>query len=132
MAAEAERYILTAEKAARIRSVVSALLEDVECDGEVARRARERLDEFMELECDRLLLDLRRVAVPPDGVSPPVKNVRASLLGRVLVITGEVTDPEVFRQIEAVGALHSSPKQRITEFRSYAHALGAAATDSTR
>jgi len=130
MAQEADRYILTAEKAARIRSLVSVLLAGVECDGDVAQRARDRLDEFMEHECIGLILDLRRVAVPPEGASTPVMNVRASLLGDVLVITGEVTDPEVFREIEAVGGLHCPPKQRTSEFRSYAHALAVAGADS--
>jgi DNA-binding response OmpR family regulator len=132
VAREAERYIFTADMAARIRSIVSVLLAGAECDGDVAHKARERLDEFMEHECDGLILDLRRVAGPPEGVSPAVRNVRASLVGNVLVITGEVTDPEVVRQIEAVGALHTSAKQRIAEFRSYAHALGGAVSDSAR
>jgi DNA-binding response OmpR family regulator len=130
MAGEAERYILTAEKAARIRDLVSLLLTGVEFDGDIAHRARERLDEFMEHECDGLILDLRWVAVPPEGVSTPVRNVRVSLVGHVLVITGEVIDPEVLRQIEAVGALQCSPDRRITEFRSFAHVLGVAVTDS--
>ncbi|MBZ5672378.1 MAG: hypothetical protein LAO04_21985 [Acidobacteriia bacterium] len=123
MAKEGERYIFTAEKASGIRNALSVLLAGVESEGDVTHSARERLEEFMKDDCDGLILDLRGVEVPPNGVSPVVRNVRASHVGRVLVITGEVTDPQVFRQLEELDVPHFPLKYMTTGLRTFAHAL---------
>jgi hypothetical protein len=123
MPKEADRYVFTADRSPRIRSALSILLAGLESEGGVTRSAREKLDAVLEHDCDGLILDVRRVRVRPDGVSPAVRNLRASLLSRVLVVTGEVADPQVLREIEALGAAHFPLRHMTTGLRPFAHAL---------
>jgi hypothetical protein len=119
----ARRVIFTAEKPDRIRSALSVLLAGVESQGDVTRSARERLRDFTRGGCERLMLDLRDVAAPPDGSYSTVRNIRAVRLGGVLVVTGEVTDPDVFRQIKEVRHPRVSAKRLAYNFRAFVHAL---------
>jgi hypothetical protein len=123
MAAGGRRLIFTAEKPQRIRSALSVLLACVESQGDTTRSARERLREFTRGGCDKFILDLRGVDVPPGGISPAVKNVRAVHLGGVLVVTGEVTDLQVFRQIERLRHQQVSLERLRSNFRAFVHAL---------
>ncbi len=122
MMTRGRRLIFTAEKPQRIRSALSVVLAGVESEG-VTRSARERLRDFTRGGCDRLMLDLRGVEAPPDGNYSAVRNIRAVRLGGVLVVTGEVTDPDVFRQIEWLRHPHVSLKHLTTGLRAFAHAL---------
>jgi hypothetical protein len=126
MAQQGERYdrfVFTADRMPRIRSALSILLAGLESEGKVTRSAREKLDRVLNHDCDGLILDVRRARLRPDEVSPAVRNVRASLLGRVLVVTGEVTEPQVLQQIEALGALHFPLKHMTTGLRPFAPAF---------
>jgi hypothetical protein len=122
MPKEAERYVFTADKTPGIRRALFILLAGLESEGDVTRSAFEKLDEVLK-HCDGLILDVRRVEMRPDEVSPTVRNVRAGLVGRVLIVTGEVADPEVIREIEALGAQHFPLKHITTGLRPFAHAL---------
>jgi hypothetical protein len=123
MPKQAERYVFTADRTPHIRNALSILLAGVESEGDVTRSAREKLDGFLKHDCDGLILDVRRVRLRPDEISPAVRNVRASFLGRVLVVTSEVADPEVLREIEELGAPHFPLKHITTGLRPFAHAL---------
>lgn len=123
MATRARRHIFTAENPQRIRSALSVLLAGAQSEGDVTRSAHERLRDFMRGGCERLMLDLRAVEMPPDGNYSAVRNVRAVHLGGVLVVTGEVADPDVFRQIKEVQHPHVSAKRLASNFRAFVHAL---------
>jgi hypothetical protein len=123
MAAAGKRLIFTAEKPQRIRSALSVVLAGVESESDATCSARERLREFTRGGCDRFILDLRGVDVPAGEIFPAVRNVRAVHLGGVLVVTGEVTDAEVFWQIERLRHRQVSVKRLRSNFRAFVHAL---------
>lgn len=55
---------------------------------------------------DAVLLDLRCLNLSADEVVSRIKEVRPNLLGRVLVITGEVTDLKTMEMIERYCLAH--------------------------
>ena len=120
---DGERRIFVVEKAPSVRNALCALLVGVACEGAVAHSARKIYERFGEANRDKLVLDLRYAGTPPGPVSPGVKNLEASLVGRILVVTGEVSDPKVFRQIEELVAPHFSLKHMTSSLRTVVHAL---------
>ncbi|MEJ2007612.1 MAG: hypothetical protein P8Z30_05535 [Acidobacteriota bacterium] len=99
---EGERHVLTSGKAFVIRDALSLILAGVKSEGDITPGTRERLWAFVKERCDRLILDLRTAKDPTEGVSPGVRNLRVSHLGQVLVVTGEVTAPEILHEIQAL------------------------------
>jgi len=120
---EAERRIFVVEKAPSVRNALCALLAGVGCEGDVAHSSRKIHERFGEANRDKLVLDLRYAGTPPSPASPGVKNLEASLVDRILVVTGEVTDPKVFRQIEELVVSHFSLKNMTSSLRTIVHAL---------
>jgi hypothetical protein len=120
---EGERRIFVLEKAPRVHNALCALLAGVGCEGDGVHSTREMHERLGEAIRDKLVLDLRYAGTPPDAVSPGVKNLEASLVGCILVVTGEVTDPKVFRQIEELAVPHSSLKHITSSLRTFLHAL---------
>jgi DNA-binding NtrC family response regulator len=120
---EGERRIFVVEKAPSVRNALCALLAGVGCEGNGAHSIREMHERFGEANRDKLVLDLRFAGTLPDPVSPGVKNLEASLVGRILVVTGEVADPKIFRQIEELGLTHFSLKHIFSSLRTFVHAL---------
>jgi len=49
---------------------------------------------------DVLLLDLRRSEMPAEKMTSAVKELRPQVLGRVLIIAGEVCDPQILKTIK--------------------------------
>jgi CheY-like chemotaxis protein len=120
---ESERRIFIIEQAPSIRNVLSTLMPGAESNGDIAHSTLETLEKFGEGEGDKLVLDLRCAAILPGEVSPAIKNFQGSRLGRVLVVTGEVTDPQIFRQIEELRRPHFSSKHLTFSLRAFVHAL---------
>jgi len=120
---ERERRIFVIEKAPSVRNALCALLASVGCEGDGAQSTREMHERFGEANRDKLVLDLRYAGTPPGPASPGVKNLEASLVGRILVVTGEVTDSKVFRQIEELVVSHFSLKHMTSSLRTFVHAL---------
>jgi CheY-like chemotaxis protein len=120
---EGERRIFVVEKASSVRSALCALLAGVGCEGDVAHSTPEIHERVGEANRDKLVLNLRYAGTPPSPVSPGVKNLTASLVGRILVVTGEVTDSKVFQQIEELVVSHFSLKHMTSSLRTFVHAL---------
>ena len=120
---EAERRIFVVEKGSSVRNALCALLAGVGSEGDVARNTREIHEKFGEANRDKLVLDLRYAGTLPNPVSPGVKNLEANLVGCILVVTGEVTDPKLFRQIEALVVPHFSLKHMTSSLRTVVRAL---------
>lgn len=95
-----ERYVLTTTKMSLIQDVLSLLFAGVKSEGAVISSTYESLDAFSKNGCDRLILVLRTPKETPVGISPRVGNLRVSHIGQVLVVSGEVTSPEILVQIE--------------------------------
>jgi hypothetical protein len=126
MAKGAGRCVFTAQDAHRIRSVLSVLLARVESESNVTHATPERFRQFVQFMrggCDRLILDLRGVEAPSEGMASAVRNVRAMRLGGVWIVTGEVTDPDVFRQIAELRHPYVPLRRVTSNFRALADAL---------
>jgi two-component system, NtrC family, response regulator PilR len=102
--AAAGRKVLIVEDDSSIRNVLYVLLASMRCEGEIAYDGRQALTMINRQQYDAILLDLRCYNLAPEKVMAGLKQIRPSLLGRVLIITGEVNDPsalEFFSQFSA-------------------------------
>ncbi len=98
--ASARRKVLIVEDEPSIRNVLYVLLAALGCEGDVAYTGQQALAMISRERFDAVLLDLRCNNLAPDDVVAGIKELRPSLVGRVLVITGEVTDPRTMELIE--------------------------------
>jgi DNA-binding response OmpR family regulator len=107
------RKVLIVEDEPTIRNVLYVLLAGLGCDGDVAHDTGEALSMINRGRFDAVLLDLRSTHLPPEQMVSAITQVRPSLLGRVLVITGEVSDPETLEMFERCAVPHVT-RSRVT------------------
>lgn len=100
MSGEVERRTLTTEKASVIKEALSLVLSGVRYAGDVSPGTSASLEAYARNGCQRMVLDLRAAKNVPFGGVSGVRNLRASHIGQVLVVTGEVTDPGILHQID--------------------------------
>lgn len=86
------RKILIIEDDSSIRNILYVLLAGLNCEGEIAYDGRHALAMINRQEYDAILLDLRCYNLSAEEVLAGIKRLRPGLLGRILVITGEVND----------------------------------------
>jgi DNA-binding response OmpR family regulator len=104
---------LIVEDEPSIRNVLYVLLAGLGCDGQIAHDARQALSMIRQDCFDAVLLDLRAANLPPaDQMVSAITALRPSLVGRVLVITGEVADPDTLAMLERC-ALPHVPRSRV-------------------
>jgi hypothetical protein len=123
MLKDGERYVLTTGKVSVIQGVLSLLLAGVKSEGAVAPSAYQSLDAFSKNGCDRMILELRTPKETPAGISPKVGNLRVSYIGQVLVVSGEVTSPEILREIERLRRPHFSLQYVASALLAFVHVL---------
>lgn len=107
------RKVLIVEDEPSIRNVLYVLLAGLGYDGDAAPDAHQALSMIRQGEFDAVLLDLRSSQLPPDQMVCAIKELRPSLVGRVLVITGELSHPATLEMLERY-ALPHVPCNRIT------------------
>lgn len=100
MIKDPQRKVLFVEDDASIRNVLYVLLAGQGCQAEVAYSGTQALSLIDREEFDAVLLDLRCHNLPAEQVVSRIQEIRPSLLGRVLVITGEVGDPQILEMVE--------------------------------
>jgi hypothetical protein len=103
-----ERHVLIADKASVIRDALSILTAAIESEGNVSPGTRERLEAITVEECESLILELRAEGDPCGGISPGVRNLRISHIGRDLVVSCEITSPHILQQITDLRRPHST------------------------
>lgn len=108
-----ERHVLTIQKPPLILEALSTLSADVEQEGGDSLRTLIKLEEFAKVSCGRLILNLDAIEEPPGETTARVRNIDASLVGGVLIVTCQVTAPELLR-IKLLMRRHSLPKQLIS------------------
>jgi hypothetical protein len=113
MLQDPERYILTTAKLSVMRDVLTFVLEEVQSEGAVIPGTFPSFKAVTNAGCDRMILDLRRPKEPAVDISPRVRKLRTSRLGRVLVVTGEATVPEILQEIDTLRRPHF-PFQHLT------------------
>ena len=89
--APAKRKILVVEDEPSIRKLIKSLVEGAGCDGDLASGAQ-ALAQIHRNEYDAVLLDLRCSEIPAQEFIAHIQNIQPHLVGRVLVVTGEVPD----------------------------------------
>ncbi len=94
------RKVLVIEDEPDIRNVLYVLLAGLGCDGDVAPDGRQALAMISRESFDTVLLDLRCSRISPEKVVSEIKAICPRLIGRVLVITGETTDPQTLAMLE--------------------------------
>jgi len=94
------RTVLIVEDEPSIRNVLCVLLAGLRCEGDIAPNARQALAMIERQDFDAVLLDLRCSELPVTETVSALKNLRPSLVGKVLVITGDVSDPQTMEMIK--------------------------------
>lgn len=122
-ASPARRKVLIIEDDASIRNVLYVLLAAQRCDGDVATSGRQALAMISRETFDAILLDVRCQNVLPDQMLSQISELRPNLIGRVLVITGEVTDPKSLELIERNCLPHVSRDKLTSDLLSEIRAL---------
>lgn len=95
-----QRRVLIVEEESSIRNLIYTLLSTLGCDGEVAYSGQQALAMISRRPFDAVLLDLRCLDEAAEQVVSGILEIRPNLMGRVLVITGEVADQETMDLIE--------------------------------
>lgn len=96
MLQDPDRYFLTTGDASVMQNVLSFVSARDKSEGALAPEA------VANDRWDKMILELRRPKEPAAGAAPQVKNLRTSHFGRVLVVTGEATAPEILDEIDAL------------------------------
>lgn len=109
----ARRKVLIIEDEPAIRNVLYVLLAGLGYDGDAAPDAYRALSMIRQDQFDAVLLDLRSSQLPPDQMVRAITELQPSLVGRVLVICGEVSDPATIAMLERY-ALPHVPRSRVT------------------
>jgi two-component system, NtrC family, response regulator PilR len=102
------RRILIIEDEPSIRNVLYVLLARLGCEGDVATDAQQALGMIRRNRFDAVLLDLRTAHLPLEQMVSAITELRPSLVGRVLVITGEVSDPDTLELLAREAVPHVS------------------------
>jgi two-component system, OmpR family, response regulator len=100
------RKVLIIEDEPSIRNVLYTLLAGIGCDAETATSGAQALAMVERQKFDALLLDLRCSDLDPEVVLNTVQRIRPSLIGRVLVVAGEVADEKALDMIERNFLVH--------------------------
>ena len=109
------RKILIIEDEPAIRNVLFTLLAGQGCDSDVAHDAHHALPMLQQNQFDAVLLDIRATHLPPDQTVSAITRLRPSLVGRVLVITGEVSEPKTLELLERCAVPHVSRSKVTTD-----------------
>ncbi len=107
-----QRKVLIIEDEPSIRNALFVLLAGLGCEGDVAYTGQQALAMISHEKFDAVLLDLRCSNFPAEEVVSQIKELRPNLVGRVLVITGEVTDAQTMDLISR-HLLPSVPRNRL-------------------
>lgn len=98
--ASGDRRVLLVEGEPAVGEVLRVLLKKLGCEGELAADGQQALAMVSRREFDAVLIDLRSSSLPPEDVIAGIHDIRPTLVGRVLVITGEVDDHQTLDLIE--------------------------------
>ena len=94
------RKVLIVEDEPSIQSLLHNLIEKLGCENTAATNGQQALAMISRKEFDAVLLDLRCSNLRPEEVVTGIHEIRPSLVGRILVITGEVSDAKTLDLIE--------------------------------
>ena len=105
------RRVLILDDELSIRLAFYVLLAGLCCEGDTVPEGSEALASTRREEFDAILLDLRCSDVNAGEAVSPIRGIRPKLIGRVLVISGEVADTPTLERIERK-CLQNTPRHR--------------------
>ena len=108
------RHVLIVEGEPSIRNLFYVLLAGLGCEGDIAHSGHQALAMIEKESFDAVLLDLRCAEMPAEEMVSAIRELRPNLVGRVLVITGEVSDPLAMEIIKNNCWPHI-PRQRVMQ-----------------
>jgi len=108
------RHVLIIEGEPSVRNVLYVLLAGLGCEGEIANSGHQALAMIKTESFDAILLDLRCSEMPAGEMVTAIRDLRPNLVGRVLVITGEVSDPQAMEMIRK-NCWSYIPRQRVMQ-----------------
>ena len=117
------RKVLILEDELVIRHVLCVLLAGLGCEGHVVHNCRQALASINRQSFDAVLLDLRCSELPPEQLVSEIMDVQPNLVGRLLVITGEVAGPEILAMIERHSLAHVRRQQITSELWAHLQSL---------
>ncbi len=94
------RRVLIVEEEPAIRNILYVLLAGMRCAGDAAYSGQQALAKIGREKYDAILLDIRSQNVSLDEVMSGIGQIQPNLVGRVLVITGDLTDRKTLELIE--------------------------------
>ena len=110
-----ERHVLTIEDRPLILKALNTLSTGLGSQGKETLRTLKRLEEFVKEGCGGLILKLDTIEELLGGTPQGIRNLQASLIGGVLVVTCQVTSREALR-IKLLTRRQSLPKHLISNF----------------
>ena len=105
------RKVLIIKDEPSIRNVLRVLVAGLSYDGDIASSIQQVLSMIREDQFNAVLLDLR--STEPPQMDSAITGLRPILVGRVLVITGDVSNPSTLEMIEHYAVPHI-PSSRVT------------------
>jgi len=104
------RKVLVIKDEPSIRNVLRVLVAGLRYDGDVASSIQQVLSMIRQDQFNTVLLDLR--SAEPPQMDSAITALRPILVGRVLVITGDVSNPSTLEMIEHYAVPHI-PSSRV-------------------
>lgn len=117
------RKVLIVEDEPAIRNILFVLLAGLGCEGDVASDSKQALSMIRKESFDAVLLDLRATHLPPEEMVASITDLRPSLVGRVLVIIGEVADPETIEVLSRCALPHIERSHMVSDLWGQLRAL---------
>ncbi len=108
------RKVLVIEDEPSIRNLIYVLLAGLGCEGDVAYSGKQALAMISRETFDAVLLDLRCSDLAAEQVVSGIKEICPNLVGRVLVITGQIADPETMELVDR-HCLPNVPQNRLMQ-----------------
>jgi CheY-like chemotaxis protein len=108
------RNVLVVEGEPSVRNLFYVLLAGLGCQGDIAHNGHQALAMIQKESFDAVLLDLRYSEMPAGEMVSAIRKLRPNLVGRVLVIIGEVSDPQTMEMIKKNCWSHI-PRQRVMQ-----------------
>lgn len=118
-----DRKVLLVEGEPAASDLLRVLVNRLGCNGELVTNGQQALAMVNRTDYDAVLLDLRSSILPPEDVVSGIHEIRPSLIGRVLVITGEVDDRETLELVERYFLLQIRRSRLIIDLVSRLRAL---------
>ena len=106
------RKVLIIEDEPAIRNILYVLLAGLGYDGDIAHDTPQAFSMIQKDQFDAVLLDLRSTPIPPEEIVTTITRLRPTLVGHVLVITGELSDSNTLETLERYAVPHV-PRSRV-------------------